>query len=405
MDSMENGKCKMKNEFIEIKKICSINTGKLDSNAAKNNGKYPFFTCAPQPLKIDTYAFDDNVILIAGNNAGGKFHINRFNGKFNAYQRTYILTTNEDNDIDYIFYNLKILLQNLKKSSQGSQTKFLTKTILENIKIKKLQKLEQKKIARVLSVIDEKIEINKKINEKLEAMARDLYEYYFVQFDFPNENGEPYKSSGGEMVYSKELKREIPKGWEVVSLNEYFDFIKGIEPGKKEYFENWNSDLVPFYKVGDLDSQKTVVYVNKKYLNNCSCKENDILVSFDGTVGKVAVGLKGVYSSGIRKIKKKKKIEINKMLLLMIFKSFDIQNTIKKYATGSNILHASESIKYLKIPYEEKIYKLYNEQTKSIFEMLIQNQLQIQKLESLRDFLLPMLLNGQVKTMDNGKCK
>jgi type I restriction enzyme S subunit len=80
----------VKNEFIKLKDVCTITTGKLDSNVANENGKYPFFTCAPNPLKIDYFDFDDDVILIAGNNAGGNFHINRFKGKFNAYQRTYI---------------------------------------------------------------------------------------------------------------------------------------------------------------------------------------------------------------------------------------------------------------------------------------------------------------------------
>jgi type I restriction enzyme S subunit len=89
--------------------MCNITTGKLDSNAFEIDGKYPFFTCAPSPLRINSYAFEDDVILLAGNNASGNFHCQRYSGKFNAYQRTYVITEKEGYDLDYIFYNLKIL--------------------------------------------------------------------------------------------------------------------------------------------------------------------------------------------------------------------------------------------------------------------------------------------------------
>ena len=92
-------------EKLKIGNICNITTGKLDSNQFVLGGKYPFYTCAPSPLTIDSYSFDDSVILIAGNNAAGNFHINRFDGKFDAYQRTYILTAKPDFDLDYIFYS------------------------------------------------------------------------------------------------------------------------------------------------------------------------------------------------------------------------------------------------------------------------------------------------------------
>ena len=115
--------------------VCNVTTGKLDSNAATENGKYPFFTCAPEPLRIDNYAFDDNVILLAGNNAQGNFHLTRYNGKFNAYQRTYIITARKNFDIDYIRYSIELYLNHFKKVSQGSQTKFLTMSILEQFKV------------------------------------------------------------------------------------------------------------------------------------------------------------------------------------------------------------------------------------------------------------------------------
>jgi len=202
----------------KLNDACGITTGKLDSNHFVVGGQYPFFTCAPEPLKIDSFAFDDSVILIAGNNASGNFHISRYNGKFNAYQRTYILTAKPGYDLDYIFYSLKIELKRLKEKSQGSQTKFLTLPLLKDIDVIPRELPVQRKISRVLSTLDSKIELNKSINDELEAMAKTLYDYWFIQFDFPDQHGKPYKSSGGKMEWNDELKREIPDGWELKNL-------------------------------------------------------------------------------------------------------------------------------------------------------------------------------------------
>ena len=117
-------------EMKKLPELCNITTGKLDANAAVENGMYPYFTCGEIPSRSDEYAFDTDAILLAGNNAQGNFHVSRYNGKFNAYQRTYVLTAKENCNLDYIYYSLKLSLIQLKNRSQGSQTKFLTMPIL-----------------------------------------------------------------------------------------------------------------------------------------------------------------------------------------------------------------------------------------------------------------------------------
>lgn len=141
----------MKNS--NLKTVANITTGKLDSNYAVNDGIYPFFTCAPEPLKINTYCYDCNAIMVAGNNAQGNFHINRYNGKFNAYQRTYVVTAKENYNIDFIYYNLKTALQQLKNKSQGSQTKFLTLKILENLPIENVYYKDQLRITNISELL------------------------------------------------------------------------------------------------------------------------------------------------------------------------------------------------------------------------------------------------------------
>lgn len=161
-------------EVKNLDKFVNITTGKLDSNAFEENGVYSFFTCAPEPLKINSYAFEGDVILIAGNNASGNFHINRFNGKFNAYQRTYILTSKSSYYLDYLFYLLKSELKKLKNKGQGSQTKFLTMPILSGIKILDFKNNEKliKKFYNLLNPIYRK-QNNLKIENQELATLRD----------------------------------------------------------------------------------------------------------------------------------------------------------------------------------------------------------------------------------------
>jgi type I restriction enzyme S subunit len=223
-----------------VAQACNITTGKLDSNEVVANGEFPFFTCAKEPLTIDHYAFDDSVILVAGNNAQGNFHVTRFNGKFNAYQRTYVLTGKEGFDLDYVYFALSLSLKTLKDRAQGSQTKFLTMGLLKNLEFKTRSLVEQQDIAKALTALDAKIELNNRINAELEGMAKLLYDYWFVQFDFPmtaaqaaalgkpHLTGHPYRASGGKMIYNETLKREIPEGWTVGSLLDVATFTNGI---------------------------------------------------------------------------------------------------------------------------------------------------------------------------------
>lgn len=164
--------------------VIEFKTGKLNSNAAISKGKYPFFTCSPEVLSINEYAFDQKAILLAGNNAEGNFNIKYYEGKFNAYQRTYVINpTTENVDIKYLYYCLGLSLKPLKSISQGTSTKFLTATIINNLPIKLPSIRSQKQIVSILSSLDNKIELNRRINENLEQQAQALFKSWFVDFE------------------------------------------------------------------------------------------------------------------------------------------------------------------------------------------------------------------------------
>lgn len=167
---------------VPLGDIAVIRTGKLNSNAAVEGGKYPFYTCAPNPLRIDCYAYDQKAIILAGNNAEGNFHISYYEGKFNAYQRTYVIDTANKSvvNLKYLYYALKLCLSDFKALSQGTSTKFLTVKILNKFIISLPDVYVQKRIAKILTLIDDKIDLNNKINDQLEQQAQAYFTELFV---------------------------------------------------------------------------------------------------------------------------------------------------------------------------------------------------------------------------------
>lgn len=309
-----------------------------------------------------------------------------------------IRTTNTRFDSKFVYYSLlrDDFFDYMMQGSKGSKMPRGDKKQVMEFPVPNFAFDCQKSIAAVLSALDDKIELNRKINAELEQMARTLYDYWFVQFDFPDANGKHYKSSDGQMVYNEKLKREIPKGWETLKLQDALEFEKGTEPGTDAYSEIQNNEYdLPFYRVGDIDGQ-TGTYIDSSKTKTKTVKPTDVIVTFDGSVGKMGLGLDGAISGGLRHIYDKAG-KISDAGIYAIFSDEYITKTIERYATGSVILHASSSIPYLVIPYDEKVFAEFQKIIEPMFAKIIANRQQSQKLAELRDWLLPMLMNGQVR--------
>lgn len=392
-----------------LTEVCNITTGKLDANAATINGAYPFFTCAPDPLRIDNYAFDDDAILLAGNNAQGNFHINRYCGKFNAYQRTYVITAKDGYDIDYIKYSIELSLEHLKKVSQGSQTKFLTMQILNSFKVSDIPYTSQQKLIKSIKKIDQKIELNNRIIAELEAMAKTIYDYWFVQFDFPNVEGKPYRSAGGEMVWNEQLKREIPKGWGVNPLPRHCQIIDCLHSEKPSLvFENEDYYLLQLDNLIDngLISLANKYYVSKEmyelWTSRIEVVEGDLVITNAGRVGAIARIPKHVKAGIGRNMTAIRPNDVPACFLYYFFTSSDIARQIKMNTDLGSFFRSLNvrGIKELKIILPPKnMYAILNKfedyvsPLRSKIELLAQENLELTK---LRDWLLPMLMNGQV---------
>lgn len=305
------------------------------------------------------------------------------------------LKTKNNNNNMFLYYLLEYNKRNMINNQTGTIFGSINKSFIESMQVRIPKSiLEQEKIMETLSTIDYKIELNNKINNNLEELAQTLYKQWFVDFEFPNENGNPYKSSGGKMIES-ELGL-IPENWTIQYLNEVLEFERGIEPGSKNYEETYKEHLVPFYRVGDMINQDKVVYVDKELTNNKIANVGDVFVSFDGALGRISNTLNGSYSTGIRKVFSKEKFLSNNFIYVL-FQSADIQNTIKMYASGTTILHASSSIQYLSMPFNKDIVDKFTETISPIVDKIITNKIENIKLAEMRDLLLPKLMSGEIR--------
>ena len=249
--------------------------------------------------------------------------------------------------------------------------------------------------------LDQKIRLNEQINQNLTAMAKQFYDYWFVQFDFPNEEGKPYKSSGGEMVWNKKLKREIPKGWNISLIKDFATTYSGGTP-KSTNIEYYNNGEIAWINSGELNSPiitKTTNYITKCGLENSSAKlypSNSILVAMYGaTAGKVSLLTFEACSNqavcGIIPT-------IENMLYYVYFHISSLYSHFITLSTGSARDNISQNtIKNILLPIPTRnILKLFDEKIGSIYQMIVNNYQQIDSLAMQRDELLPLLMNGQV---------
>ena len=300
-------------------------------------------------------------------------------------------------DNNYLYYCLKNYVHNIKKRSQGSVFDTINLNSFDLMEIDIHDLVSQQKIASVLASLDSKIELNNRINAELEHMAKTIYDYWFVQFDFPISAeyaasvgqpelaGKPYKSSGGKMVWSDELKREVPEGWEVRIISEFGRFVNGKGIEKTKFSKD---GIYPVYGS-----------------NGVTGYSNEIL--FDEPV--IAVGRVGANYGEVHYSLEPCWVSDNAVTAQPV-KSFYLWwliETLKKIdyrkiAGGSaQPLITQGQLKELKfIVPQDDIFIVYNDKVKKNYELLNLNLKENQKLTELRDWLLPMLMNGQVKVGD-----
>lgn len=263
---------------------------------------------------------------------------------------------------------------------------------------------EQEKIADILTNIENKTFLNLIQNETLEKIAKLLYDYWFVQFDFPDENGRPYKSSGGAMVYNEQLKREIPKGWEVKKLIEISNIVNGATPSTSDS-ENYGGDII-WITPKDLSDQgqKFVFHgarsITKKGYDSCSTSmlpKGSILMSSRAPIGLFAIAQTDMCTNqGFKSFKLKD--EQDSIYLYYYLKQHIKQ--IEQLGTGTTFKEVSrEDLKNFKVLYisDRDLYHRWVEHMSIIFKKQAKLQAESEVLQELLSTIMPLLITGQAK--------
>lgn len=317
------------------------------------------------------------------------------------------IRANAETDSHFLFYALfrDDFFIHAMKGAKGTKMPRGDKTQIMEFKIPVFDLKTQQSIAAVLSALDKKISLNKQINARLEEMAKTLYDYWFVQFDFPDANGKPYKSSGGDMVFDETLKREIPKGWEVKKIESILTIGSGFPFNSKDYTDRGKYQIVTIKNVQDtyLDLTKTdkVGKIPNNIKEFCILKKGDILISLTGNVGRICF----VDMNNLLLNQRVGKFICHKEYLhffYLLFNRSESKERLEKLANGSSQYNLSpiEAVKDLFVCPSNIVLEQFNAKVDLLFEKLLLNQQQNYHLTQLRDFLLPMLMNGQVSVAE-----
>jgi type I restriction enzyme S subunit len=372
--------------------------------------------------KLSSKLLPPNSIMVTCiGSAMGKVSMNETSCVTN--QQINSIVPNNNFDPHYIYYTIKNNYKVLRNAATGSTAvPLLNKTdfdILELLIHKDLP--TQKSIAKVLSDLDAKIELNNKINRELEAMAKTLYDYWFVQFDFPNADGKPYKSSGGKMVYNAELKREIPEGWEVKTISKWIKKDKSGDWGKEEAEGNYQlevscirgADLNGLNGNGELKAPTRFILEKN---SNKLLENHDLIVEISGgsptqSTGRLAFITEETlerFTTPIICSNFCKALTLKDETYLFNF----VYQWNRLYDNGSlfgwegktsgikNLLFESFVTNHKEVYPPSNLANKFYDFAKPIHGQIQKNLMQNQHLTALRDWLLPMLMNGQVRVKE-----
>ena len=339
-----------------------------------------------------TQLFGGEIIISnVGANVGTVFKVPYLRKKMNLGPNSIMVKTKGNDDFYFYWFSSPNGQESIKSILSGSAQPKFNKTSFRNLELPIPPYKEQNAIAHILSTLDDKIEVNNEINKTLENMAQAIFKQWFVDFEFPNEDGEPYKSSGGEMVES-ELGM-IPKGWEVVQFRDIFRFVKGKKPKTIAECEFKDSEK---YLTIDVLNRNSVLFCSKEKV--IEANSEDVLMVMDGaSSGAVYFGQKGVVASTLAKLELISQ-KVSNQFLFYAIKYFE--NDIKTHTTGSAIPHTDKEYTYrlmIALPNDISLQTKIDDLLCDISDTFIAREQENAVLKATRDTLLPKLMSGEIR--------
>ena len=389
-------------QVLPLEGLVNFKTGKLNSNAAKHDGVYPFFTCSQETYRTDTWSFDGEYVLLAGNNTAGIYPLKYFNGKFDAYQRTYAINTLNEKKLNtrYLYYALRLQLELMKSISTGVATKFLTLSLLNSTQVPVPRIPTQRKIAAILSAYDDLIENNQRRIKILEEMAQNLYREWFVKFRFPgHENTRFVDSTLGR----------IPEGWQLSLISDIAIIhrgrsYKGTELSDKEGKPFINLKCIErdggFRSSGlkrytGVFQESQTVRAGEIVMAITDMTQERRIVARAGRVSRLDADF-GVISMDLVRIASRGRISETFLYALLRWSGF--ADEVKQHANGANVLHLlpDRINEYSFICPPAEIAELFGNNVLPILTLCESLEQRNVVLRRTRDLLLPKLISGEV---------
>lgn len=399
-------------KFVEyiFEDVLTLKYGKNQKKVVDENGDYPILGTGGIMGYANQYLYDKPSVLI-----GRKGTINKpvyMDTPFWTIDTLFYTEVNEEKvNPKYLYY--RFLLINFLQFNEATGVPSLKTHTLNKIPLKIHESVDyQKKIAKVLSDLDAKIELNNRINAELEAMAKLVYDYWFVQFDFPNKEGKPYKSSGGEMVYSAVLKREVPLGWYTETVNSCTDLIldhRGKTP--KKLGGDWTNDKngiialsAKIVKNGKLVNLKKANKVSQALYDKWMTEkliDGDVLMTSEAPAGEFYfIFDKTNYCLSQRLFA----LRADKKKIFPTYFYYEMSrghgySQVMGRLSGSTVLGIRQSeLRQVQVLIPDfEVQKTFNQKVLPMLSQIRKLDIQNQELQQLRDWLLPMLMNGQVR--------
>ena len=380
--------------------VCKrFSSGKgIAAKSIQPSGLYPVIGANGLRGYTGTFNFDGRCAVI-GRQGAYCGNVRYFEGKAFMTEHAIVAEANENNDSGYLAYKLQEM--NLVQYQGQSAQPGLSVNTLSSVRIEMPDLQTQVKVFNILHKLDDKISNNNVISSQLESLAKTIYDYWFLQFEFPNEDGKPYKSSGGKMVWNEELKREIPEGWEVKDATELFDWIGASQPPKSTFRYSPMKGYVRFVQNRDYESDDNITYIPLKDTTKL-CDKYDIMIDKygDKTAGAVRYGIDGAYNVALGKI------DIHNPIMREYIRSFLSTKNMFLFLHNACIASTRASLNgntftglKVIIP-STPILALYSKTNLNIIDSILHIKTENRQLTSLRDFLLPLLINGQVTFRD-----
>ena len=402
-------------EYKKLEEIASsFKYGKMpQKDRITTNGKYPIFSGYRCIGYYDEYNIEDNELVFIARGVGGTGDVKLAPGKCFLTNLSIAVKFNEEL-VNYKFLYYYFLINNLRYLDSGSAQSQITINDLKSVKVPVPSMSIQKKVVNILENLDKKIELNNKINNNLQEMINSIFKSWFIDFEFPNKDGHPYKSSKGKMIDSKLGK--IPENWKVIKLDNIIDFSNGYSIDSKKMLDKEEKNTYKVFKMGNIKPLGGInKYKTKSWLKKDNCKGLEKYISKKGDILMCMTDMKNsdtpllghtalidkdnefIINQRVGILRCKKELVNYPFVYTLTNLDFFVKDIRSRANSGVQVNLSTKGICETTLIFlNKKILDEFNNITEPMYEKMFKNNDENEVLTQIRDTLLPKLMKGEI---------